>query len=460
MSKTETLTAAAAPVIDRMREDISAAVRCDTEGRSWYAITNRKGDSDDTTEIRIYGEVGAFGLTSESFVRALKAIKTKTIDLRINTPGGEAFDATTIYNALREHPAKIVVHVDGLAASAGSLIAMSGDEVRMANNAYLMIHNASGGIMGEAREMRAYASALEKITDNLARIYAAKSGKPRQRYREMMDAETWFTADEAKAEGLCDIVFEAAKKSEAASAKASFDFKIYNQAKIPEPVKQMWGMEEPNQQQAPEGDSPRGDSPPATSATEVPMGSTETAPAQNTVAEAKQQDPPDESSQLVKMTNDGWFKQGKAIGAAEATTKARDRLQEIVAACPGKPQMALDAFLNGQGPESVKLAYDAEARAEARAREEAKEKDLKIKRLEALIATGGHSGVALRMESGIEDDGDDSSPKRPPKEQAEWEWDNLPAARKSASSKDIYVLARAAELDGTHRSFSREPVNA
>jgi hypothetical protein len=158
--------------------------------------------------------------------------------------------------------------------------------------------------------------------------------------------------------------------------------------------------------------------------------------------------------QLRQITNQGWFDQGKKAGVEEATTQAREQLAEIMAVCPGKPQMALDAFLKGQGPESVRMAFEAEARAEARAKEIEKEKDLKIQRLEALLATGGHPGVAMQM-AGITED----QPRREPKAQAEWEWEHQPSARKSASSKEIYVLARTAELDGTHRSFSRETVN-
>jgi ATP-dependent protease ClpP protease subunit len=138
----------------------------------WYAI-NRKENTDEA-EISIYDEIGAYGVNAEDFVRDLKAITASRINLRLNTPGGEVFDATAIYNALIEHPARIDVHIDGVAASAGSYIAMSGDEIRMADNAYMMIHNAQGGVVGEAEDMRKYAEVLDKMNDNIAGMYDRK----------------------------------------------------------------------------------------------------------------------------------------------------------------------------------------------------------------------------------------------------------------------------------------------
>src|ERR1041385_5076746 len=117
---------------------------------TWYAI--KKNDAAPAeAEVSIYDEIGAWGVTAKQFVDELKAIKAQTIHLRLNTPGGSVFDGTAIHNALKEHPARIVAHIDGMAPSAGSFIAMSGDEVRMADNAYMMIHNARGGVMGEAQ---------------------------------------------------------------------------------------------------------------------------------------------------------------------------------------------------------------------------------------------------------------------------------------------------------------------
>jgi ATP-dependent protease ClpP protease subunit len=129
---------------------------------NWYAINNKA--EDDAAEISIYDAIGSFGVTAAQFVGDLKQIKAKTINVRLNTPGGSLFDGTAIYNALRSHPARVVVHVDGVAASAGSFVAMSGDEVRMADNAYLMIHNARGGVMGESEDMRRYADTLDDRT--------------------------------------------------------------------------------------------------------------------------------------------------------------------------------------------------------------------------------------------------------------------------------------------------------
>src|SRR5690349_3999363 len=96
---------------------------------NWYAITAKA--TNDSAEVSIYDAVGGYGVTADQFVRDLKAIDAKTINLRLNTPGGGVFDGTAIYNALRAHPANVVVHIDGLAASVGSVIAMAGDEIRI-----------------------------------------------------------------------------------------------------------------------------------------------------------------------------------------------------------------------------------------------------------------------------------------------------------------------------------------
>src|SRR5688500_17696434 len=152
MSTTETIAAAAAPVIDRMREDITVAVR---GGRSWYVITNKEAEN--AAEVKIYEDIGYFGVSAKAFADDIEKIAAKTIHVRLNTYGGEAFDGIAIYNALRAHPATIIVHIDGIAASAGSVVAMSGDEIRMADNAFLMIHEGHGGVYGEAEDMRHYA---------------------------------------------------------------------------------------------------------------------------------------------------------------------------------------------------------------------------------------------------------------------------------------------------------------
>lgn len=446
MPNNEAIAAAVAPVAQ-------AIVAAGTAPRSWYAI-NKKAQANDTADISIYDEIGGWGITARQFVADLKAINAGTINLRLNTPGGEITEGTAIYNALKEHPARIVVHVEGVAASAGSFIAMSGDEVRMADNAYLMIHNGRAGIYGEATDMRKLADVLDKMNGNIADMYGKKTGKSREHYRALMDAETWFTAEEAKDEGLADAVYEAAPQQ--AQATASECVKFYN--KIPDGVRRMWGIE--TNQPAPE-DLQRCEPPPANTKESSDMSdSNKAAPAPTPAAPSNGTQPQETPTQaptqdqqiaaLRTMTNAGFVEQGKKVGREEGAQAERDRFNAIVLACPGKPQLAIDTFTRGQDAVVAKLAFEAEARADARTSAMEKQKDLEIQRLNALLSIGGSPGVALSI-AGVED----STPTMEPKAQAEWEWENKPEVRKTARTKDIYVIARAAELDGTHRSFTR-----
>lgn len=431
----ETLTAATAPVVASIEANLPPA---SVTGGSWYVINAAKDNSE--AEISIYDAIGAWGVSAQQFVGDLKAIKASKINLRLNTPGGEVFDGTAIYNALREHPAQIIVHVDGVAASAGSFIAMSGDKVRMADNAYLMIHNARGGVMGEADDMRRYADVLEKINGNIAAMYIRKAGNTADHWRGLMDAETWFTADEAKQQGLVDEVYTATKQ--AAGVKAAFDFKIYN--KIPDAVRGMWGINN-NTQSAPD-ESQRSD-PPTPQVAQLKGNSmsdtTTAAPAQNQAGTEQVTEPT--VAQLRQMTAEGHFKQGHTKGIADGHIQAVERLKAIIAVCPGKPQMVIDCFLTGQSPESSKLAFDAGARAEAEAKRVQDEKDREIARLNALLATGGHSGVEIDFAA----TNDEQESVLDPKAQAEREWDFKPAVRKGFSTKDRYVAFRVRELNGT-----------
>lgn len=437
-------------------DPIAAAVAPITVG-GWYAI-NKKDDSE--AEISIYDAIGAWGVTAQQFVKDLKAIKAARIILRLNTPGGEVFDGTAIYNALREHPARVTVHVDGVAASAGSFIACAGDEVRMADNAYIMIHNASGGVYGEAGDMRRYADVLEKINGNIAAIYQRKAGKDADHWRGLMDAETWFTAEEAKAEGLVDVVYEAAKKAGGNAVASSFDFKIYN--KIPDPVKGMWGITQQNK--APETSPTLVETPPAvhTETTAMPENNstavTQADPAQTPaagtiVSQGNTKPPVDVTAMHRQQTAEAIYAQGVTKGKGDGRAEAIGTLKQIVAVCPGNPQMALDAFVAGQTPEATKMAFDAAARVKAQADEERAKLQAENARLENLLATGGHTGVLLNLAgwneantAPAEETLDDPAKM---KAHAEQEWDYKPGVRGGFTSKERYVAFRVRELSGT-----------
>jgi ATP-dependent protease ClpP protease subunit len=174
-------------------------------------------------ELLIYGPIGdawdSESVTAAQFVRDLQNIEAGEINLRINSVGGSVFDALAIHNALERHPASVNVHVDGIALSAASLIAMAGNTVSMAENALMMIHAPWTIAMGDANAMRDVADMLDKMSEALSKNYARKSGKtPAEMLALLQDGEDhWFTADEAIAEGYADNI------TAPIEAKAEFD---------------------------------------------------------------------------------------------------------------------------------------------------------------------------------------------------------------------------------------------
>lgn len=144
------------------------------------------------------------GVSPQAFAQQLAAITAGTIHLRINSPGGDVFAARAIEQTVREHPANIIVHIDGLAASAASFIAMAGDEVRIADGAMFMIHKAWTLGFGNADDFVDLAALLEKIDGTLADTYAKKTGKDRAELLAMMADETWLTGAEAVEAGFAD----------------------------------------------------------------------------------------------------------------------------------------------------------------------------------------------------------------------------------------------------------------
>lgn len=142
------------------------------------------------------------GNDARTFQARLDAIDADVIDLRINSPGGAVFEGVAIYNMLLAHPAEIIVHVDGLAASIASVIALAGAEVRIAENGMFMIHNPSALVMGGAEDLRQTADTLDAIKEAILNTYESRTVLGREKLGELMTAETWFTADEAVRDGF------------------------------------------------------------------------------------------------------------------------------------------------------------------------------------------------------------------------------------------------------------------
>lgn len=158
-------------------------------------------------EITLYDQIGHPGVTAADFRATLDAISAPTILLRLNSPGGNVFDAIAMYNDLIAHAATVTVDVTGVAASGASLVAMAGDTIRIARNAMMMVHRARGLVIGDRADMREMAAVLEKIDAAMAETYAARTGHARAEMAALMDTETWMGADDAVARGFADETY-------------------------------------------------------------------------------------------------------------------------------------------------------------------------------------------------------------------------------------------------------------
>ena len=193
-------------------------------------------------ELTLYGEISDYSwwgdeVTPKQFKEDLDALgDIDTLNVYINSTGGDVFAGQTIYSILKRHKAKVNVYIDGLAASIASLIAMAGDKVIMPVNAMMMIHNPWTWAEGNANDFRKLADDLDKITQASINAYMSRVNITEDKLKELLDAETWLLPDEALEMGFAtSIISETQSNKAAASArKALFDlFKNKNKpAKI------------------------------------------------------------------------------------------------------------------------------------------------------------------------------------------------------------------------------------
>lgn len=187
---------------------------------------------DDTAEILIYEQIGESwwdggGVGAKKFAEDLKALgDVSSIDVRINSPGGDVFEGDAIYSALNNHKATINVFIDGVAASAASYIAMAGDTIAIAEHAKFMIHNAWGLAIGNAKEMRKTADVLATLDSAIQLIYQRRTNQTDKQLADWMDAETWFVGQQAIDNKFADTLIPAktGKKDVGPEMKNGSDF--------------------------------------------------------------------------------------------------------------------------------------------------------------------------------------------------------------------------------------------
>ena len=319
-------------------------------------------------EIRIDGEIGFWGITARQFIRELKEIDASTIHVRINSPGGDVWQGTAMYNALKNHKAQIIVHIDAIALSMGSVIAMAGDHIYMAANSFMMIHDPWMLSMGTGEDLRKAADVLDKHRDVLAKTYADRAGGDVKEFLKLMKAETWFTAEEAKEAGLVDAI-EPNKtgKKEQAKALAGFDLAAF--ARVPKSLKKLLKPSTKNKsflRLAASASRPPAELRAATLANGRDKGQ-----ASNT----KQETDKDleqfkafaaANSDALKDVASKLISDAKTAGATEANTAAIDRAKALKSMKGATAEFALDQFIAGNdvakahGALSDKLASELE----------------------------------------------------------------------------------------------------
>ena len=179
---------------------------------------------DDSAEVFVYDVIGGFmGEPTVDLVRSISEIEASTITVRVNSPGGGVFDGIAIYNALKKHDAKVIVQIDGIAASIASVIALAGDEVNMLLGTQFMIHKPLMFGGGNADDFEKLIDVLNGAEDSIVSIYKTKTGLSDSEIRSALKAETWYSPEEALEAGFVDSIVEAEKAENTFDLSAIFE---------------------------------------------------------------------------------------------------------------------------------------------------------------------------------------------------------------------------------------------
>lgn len=176
-----------------------------------------------------------WGASATQLIDALKATGNQPVHLHINSPGGDVFEARAMAAAIAAHPQPVTCHIDGYCASAATYVALAGSGVRITDGGMFMIHNSWTIAMGNAGDLRSTADLLDKIDGTIRTTYAKRTGATDDQVRQWMDAETWFTAQEALDAGFVDAI-DSATQSDRATDRASapqWDLSAYDHAPAP-----------------------------------------------------------------------------------------------------------------------------------------------------------------------------------------------------------------------------------
>lgn len=207
---------------DNARNEAASRIRCEASGGEAH--------------IYVYDVIDAWwGASASGLIEALAGVGDAQVHLHINSPGGDVFEARAMAAAVVAHPRNVVTHIDGLAASAATYLALAGNEVRMTEGGMLMVHNSWTITVGDKTELRSAADLLDKIDASIGIDYSKRTGKAADEVRVWMDDETWFTAAEALENKFIDAI-DPNTKRDAENAANRWNLSAYaNAPKLPEP---------------------------------------------------------------------------------------------------------------------------------------------------------------------------------------------------------------------------------
>lgn len=408
-----------------------------------WLLSNTTGLVRNNGELVLHGPIGfqEYGTDSTTVMRDLDSLDLQdgsTLTVRINSPGGIVFEGLAIYNLLaekRRQGVAIVVRVDGIAASMGSIIAMIGDRVIMPRNTQMLIHNPAGLAFGDAEFLRSEVKNLENIENAMIGIYARKSGLAEAKIREMMARETFMSAEEAKKNGFADQVEDEDVTSEAvAKYRATAPIALASKSAIQTGEATMAEAETQNPK-------------PATAAQAAPAVDTQPGPAA-AQPQAAQPSAPAEPAQPVIAPAQS--QATTATGDFDAGAKAeRDRVTAIVSAgwTARYPDLQRQALAEGWSLEQLALkAHEQAATTEAPT-------DPTAAKRQAIASARQADAEAAVPPAATDEQQTQANPDNLPLEQkAERDWDKKPDLREEfGGNKDAYVAFLKAKESGQVR---------
>jgi ATP-dependent Clp protease protease subunit len=221
---------------------------CQTKDAPSYRVQQRSplaNSNENRPALLMYDVIDPWwGISAEMVKASLLDIPNATdIDVYLNSPGGDVFEATAIHSALISHPANIHIHIDGYAASAATRVAMAGDTIEIAESGMYMIHYAWTLAMGNAAELRSTADMLDQVDNTIVADYVKGANADEKQIRDWMAAETWFTAEQAVEHGFVQSVIQRNNTENRLNNKA-WDFSAYQNAPKPKPPEDLFPQRE------------------------------------------------------------------------------------------------------------------------------------------------------------------------------------------------------------------------